>query len=189
MLADAFWNLVALILSMCPPLTNLLLAYAKRRPYFHLPGYMERWWLVGGSERDGRAVEKRGWQGGALDRMLGRFFVARFHLILRPDQDRHPHDHPWAFRSLIIRGAYTEAHHPTVDGKPSEQPIYRTHFSGSSYRVERGTFHRITAVTGPALTLCILGRPTRRGDGEDDWGFLVDGERIGFKEYLGLEEK
>lgn len=189
MLADAFWNLVAILLASCSPLTSLLLAYAKRRPYFLLPGYMERFWLLGGSARDARTVEDRGWKGGALDAWIGRLVGARFHLILREDQDRHPHDHPWAFRSLILRGAYTESYHPVVKGKPAAKPIYRTHFSGSTYRLEQGAFHRITAVTGPVLTLCILGRPTRRADGEDDWGFLVDGERIGFKEYLGLGGK
>lgn len=28
------------------------------------------------------------------------------HYIHQSDQDRHPHDHPWDFKSLIVHGAY-----------------------------------------------------------------------------------
>ena len=37
------------------------------------------------------------------------FFRVYLHNILKADEDKHEHDHPWSFYSLILKGGYTEA--------------------------------------------------------------------------------
>lgn len=39
-----------------------------------------------------------------------RLFSIRIHHIQLGDLDRWPHDHPWSFLSIILRGGYTEWH-------------------------------------------------------------------------------
>ena len=49
----------------------------------------------------------------------------RFHIFLRSDHDREFHDHPWAFRTLILWGGYFEQ---TESGKKRYWPgacLYR----------------------------------------------------------------
>jgi hypothetical protein len=48
--------------------------------------YMDRWYLL----------------------VFPRLFSIRIHHICRPDLDRWPHDHPWWFISIILRGGYRE---------------------------------------------------------------------------------
>lgn len=60
---------------------------ARLKVYYHLPGYMNRWWVLGGPNSALRI---------------------RLHEILRSDRDRALHDHPAASVSLILRGGYWE---------------------------------------------------------------------------------
>lgn len=85
-----------------------LIRIAMRRPYWALPGYMERYWLLGGSARDDRPDEALGWKRGRLDAFIGRFIGIRVHKILRSDLERHLHDHPGWFAAWIMIGSYTE---------------------------------------------------------------------------------
>lgn len=69
-----------------------LIERAKRRPYrkghlFHADGslYMGRYCLF-----------------------ESRWLSARVHHIATADLDRHMHDHPWNFVSLVLRGGYLE---------------------------------------------------------------------------------
>jgi hypothetical protein len=87
---------------------NWAIRRAMKRPYFHLDGYMQRYWLVGGSWRDERPDDQLGWKRTWLDSLIGRFIGIRVHHILRSDSERHLHDHPWASVSLILRGGYAE---------------------------------------------------------------------------------
>ena len=160
---NAFWGVIAKLLSNCPRVLNWLVTMAMRTPYYHLPGYMERYWLI----------QPRAWLP----------FAARFHFIKREDIDRTPHDHPWAFRSLILQGWYEEERianpygiWPTV--------TYARHEEGGTNVVGKGEFHRISRVSETGvLTLVILGRK------QDSWGFLVAGHRIPWREYLGVSEQ
>ena len=81
----------------------------------------------------------------------------RLHHILAEDPGRDHHDHPWPFRSVILRGWYLE------------QREGGRHFrreAGGTYRMKRGQFHRIVQVAdGGAWTLFITWG-ARRG-----WGF------------------
>src|SRR5208282_805597 len=61
---------------------------APENVYFHLEGYMERWWIRRPKE--------------------GRKWTCRLHHILRSDEDRHLHDHPWPYVTIILKGGYWE---------------------------------------------------------------------------------
>lgn len=73
-------------------LVNWIIRRAKRTPYFHLEGYMERFYFF--------RWRSRGEKHGPL--------TVRVHHILRSDSDRHFHDHPWPYVTLILRGGYIE---------------------------------------------------------------------------------
>jgi hypothetical protein len=68
---------------------GLLVAYAKRNPYFHLADYMERFWVVRHNEHKTNRA-------------------ARIHNVKRSDHDRALHDHPWNNCSVMLRGGYWE---------------------------------------------------------------------------------
>lgn len=67
-------------------LIDLIINRAKRTPYFHLEGYMERYWLIKPNPK----------------RWFFKDFSIRIHRILRSDTDDCFHDHPWASMSIII---------------------------------------------------------------------------------------
>lgn len=41
------------------------------------------------------------------------------HCILRPDEDRHLHDHPWNFATLVLKGGYDETFYMPEDALES----------------------------------------------------------------------
>lgn len=74
-----------------------LIERALRTPYFHLYHadgslYMARYWLRR------HAAGSSAW-------------AARVHYLATPDEDRHLHDHPWDFVSIVLRGG--------VEGDPA----------------------------------------------------------------------
>lgn len=90
-------------------LVDKLIAYAKRTPYTHLwhgdgTPYMERYWLVPYSYAGklGFLRHPFGWLLQKLD------IAVRIHWIATEDKDRHLHDHPWAFLSVVLKGSYLE---------------------------------------------------------------------------------
>ncbi|EJL90447.1 hypothetical protein PMI15_00260, partial [Polaromonas sp. CF318] len=96
----------------------------------------------------------------------------RIHRIMREDQDRDFHDHPWNARTIVLRGGYTEA----LPG----QPYLRTRLPGMTGRLLFGEYHRITSVSvGGVWTLFFTWKY------QGTWGFLVDGKKVPWREYLG----
>jgi hypothetical protein len=65
---------------------------------------MDRFWLVEPDRYPGSDGDLRTSRTPWLARLLPPM---RFHLIWERDQDRHPHDHPWEFQTLILEGGYT----------------------------------------------------------------------------------
>lgn len=131
-------------------IVNWIIERAKKTPYFHLEGYMERYWLV----------QPRRWLP----------FSVRVHHILRSDDDRHLHDHPWSYATIILRGGYTEVTSRDKDGK----------WYGVGNILFRGWrhFHRLIVPPGAtAWTLFIMGPYRHR------WGF-----KIPYTEYLSQEQ-
>lgn len=107
----------------------------------------------------------------------------KLHWIHRPDNDRHLHDHPWWFLSIVLWGHYDE-----------EVPeVYQTwmgpkvmHNRKRMQRIRWGTFkkpeqfHRIARLAPRTLTLVITGPKVR------EWGFQTETGWIHWKKYLGV---
>lgn len=98
--------------------------------------YLRRWWLV----------------------PRNRWCNVYLHQILRSDDDRALHDHPWWNVSIILRGSYIEV-------MPGQRDKYRNVGSVVFRRAEQ--LHRlvIDKISGPAWTLFITGPRVR------EWGF------------------
>ena len=170
-------------------IADWLIERAQRTPYVHITDehgstYMERFWLIPYNR-------------------LG--IAARVHHILRSDEDRHMHDHPWWSVSVILRGGYwEETPHPAG-------MYWDVHCDGFNQKRWRGpgsiVFRRATdwhrlelPASGPAWlsqsdvtmpprscwTLFITGPKRKDGDpAHSCWGFLVDGVKVPADVYLG----
>jgi hypothetical protein len=167
---NTFWHLTARAIVAHPRLVQWLIQRAQRTPYQHITSadgssvYMGRWWLFNpyphGSDGDGR---RWAW-----------LPSVRIHHIMRADQDRDHHDHPWNARTIILKGYYIEER----EGQRFDR------IPGDTARLNFGQYHRIAEVSvGGVWTLFICGK--KRGT----WGFLVDGAKVPWREYLKLEEK
>jgi hypothetical protein len=154
-----FWNLVAKILAI-EWVADALIRRAMKTEYFHLPGYMNRWWLFNGYKQ-GDPLKKRPhpwWP-----------YAYRIHHILRADLDKWPHDHPADARTFLLKGWYYE----------SRDDAYYLRKAGESGAIKYGEYHSIDAVSeGGVWTLFVLG--PRKGE----WGFRVDGVKIPWYQYL-----
>lgn len=85
----------------------------------------------------------------------------RVHHFYRSDDERHFHDHPWWFVTLVLRGGYT-------DVSPAGEDRLRpgsVRFRPALHR------HTVRADPGGVWTVVVTGRPLRV------WGFWV-GERF-----------
>jgi hypothetical protein len=98
------------------------------------------------------------------------------HHIHRPDKDPDPHDHPWAFASLILHGSYIERVWP--DKRDPGRRFMRLCERFTVHRMGRRAAHMITTVEVPLWTLVITG--PRRGE----WGFWPQGGFVPWREYI-----
>lgn len=174
-----------------------LLQRAAKNPYMHIMSadgtevYMRRYWLFNPYDR---ATRKARWSWCP--------FSIRLHHILRPDFDEHCHDHPWNARTIILAGAYQEKR--LLSGAMRDQVIdrcsagveaympdrdtieayeYRDMRAGDTAAIRHGEYHSIVTVGNlGAFTLFIT------GEYQGPWGFLVDGVKVPWREYLGLSE-
>ncbi len=105
------------------------------------------------------------------------WFGVYLHDIFEPDADRDPHNHPWTFISIVLRGSYTEALHPIPWVVPtlSREQTWRR---WSVHRMTRASAHRITYAEPGLKTLIVTGR--RRAN----WGFFTD---LGFVKWQDYE--
>lgn len=124
-----------------------------RKPDFIIGGpdrpYMLRWWVL----------------------PRNRWFNIYLHKILRDDDDRALHDHPWWNVSILLRGAYREimpdfSERPTVHTRIADLPVI-TRLRGPGSIVFRlpNTSHRLEVAQGPVWSLFITGPRVR------EWGF------------------
>lgn len=168
---DRFWTWLARKLA-----TPRFLAWARRysasKPHFALVRddgtvYMHRWWLLPRwmleVDDDGVLCPKRWAPVGP-----------RLQHIVDHDRDRRKHDHPRGYRTFVLQGWYDEEE---LDGR------FATRIAGDTVRKDAKDFHRIAAVSdGGVWTLF-----TMYGE-KQDWGFLVDDQKMHWKRYLGLPE-
>lgn len=115
-------------------------AWAARRmaaaPDFTIgdPAYLERWWIVPRNEQQN----------------------VYLHRILRDDDDRALHDHPWENVSYLLAGSYREI---TPDGTFVRQP-------GNIVRRPASALHRLELIDNkPCVSLFFTGPKVR------EWGF------------------
>ena len=153
------WHLLAKLCAL-PWVASLLIRVAMRTPHQHI------------YSKDGGTLYMGRWWMHKPSRWLPG---VRIHHIRVHDQDRHMHSHPWNARTIILRGWYQEVR------EGSSRPVNRC--EGNTAPLSYGEFHRITRVCpGGCWTLFI----TWRKQGE--WYFDVDGQRVHWREYLGLED-
>lgn len=144
---------------------------AKKTPYIHLDGYMNRYWLFNPYQNQDGTHVKKNW-------LMSKLPSIRVHHILREDDDRHLHDHPWDARTIILKGQYKEVREGRDFGSFTEMKEF-TRREGDTAKVNFGEYHRITEVTeGGVYTLFI----TYKYMGT--WGFKVNGKKVPYKEYL-----
>jgi len=194
-MTEILWRLLARQLAR-PSVATWLIDRSKRTTYMHLTSadgqdiYMERYWLFNPYDRETNIPH---WA------PLIPFSI-RVHCIRREDRDRDLHDHPWNARTIILRGFYTEKR--LVDGDAREEALIDlrqsglpeevvqaarvtesiTRQAGDTAALRFGEYHRISEVSEDGVyTLFISGK--WRGV----WGFLVDGVKVPWKKYLGLE--
>lgn len=96
----------------------------------------------------------------------------RIHHIMRPDEDRFPHDHPFDFTSFILKGGY-------IEWRPGEST--RQFLPGDVVRRRAEDLHIIKALPrGDAWTLVFAGPLRRR------WGFQTDKGWVDAENYEDL---
>lgn len=161
-LNETEWAAIARIASL-PSIRRLLVARAQKTPYFHLDGYMNRWWLFNPTppKNDGAG---RQWED---------LPSVRIHHILRADEGRDPHNHPWAARSIVLAGWYRE--------RRDEGVITRR--EGDTFEIGADTFHHIEEVSpGGVWTMFIS------GPWQHVWGFRTPEGFVPWREYLGVPD-
>jgi len=113
---------------------------------------------------------------------LRRYFILRtkwfkifLHNIVLPDMDNDPHDHPWAFLGIVLKGGYTEQrwNRKRELVKTQERNAPAIGFRGLD------SVHKITEVKPNTWTLIICG-PRKQ-----DWGFVTKKGWVFWREYLG----
>lgn len=104
------------------------------------------------------------------------WFGIYLHDIHKDDGDRAPHNHPWAFLSIVLRGYYTERLYPDPEWRPDHY-VLQTHTARSAHRMGRGSAHRIVDAA-PGLKTLILTGPRRAS-----WGFFIGGKYTDWAEY------
>lgn len=176
------WKLIARILAR-PAVANWLINRSFKTPYMHLPSnedpsYMGRFWLFNPYDR---VTNKPRWRWCP--------WSVRIHHIKRADAERDMHDHPWNARTIILQGGYVEERlNPEFESMlssfPSNWPtVTFCRSAGDTAKLGFEQYHRIThVVPDGAWTLFIS------GPWQGVWGFLVDGVKVKWREYLGLEQ-
>lgn len=171
---EFLWQCLAYVVSR-EPVANYLIKRAQRTPYFHLEGYMNRWWLFNSYNFD-PDNEKQ-----SHERKIKWLPSVRVHHILRADTARHLHDHPWDARTIILKGGYVERR---LEGFDMDGREYHARFirgAGDTATLNYGEYHAIDGVDeGGVYTLFFT------WDYQGTWGFLVDGKKIQWREYERL---
>jgi len=172
-----------------------LINRAKRTPYRHLDGYMNRYWLVPYNHVVERQVPDaeftrlfgipsfRVFTDGTgpvtwrrpIARLLQKLGIAvRIHEILRSDLGRDPHDHPFNYLTVILKGGYFESRY----NDRGEFLGAKFHGPGSVLYRPAGSWHRLDVPNGMTVTTLFI---TSKYVGT--WGFNVKGKKVPHDEY------
>ena len=108
------------------------------------------------------------------------YFNIYLHNIRLPDTDDDPHDHPWWFVSILLRGGYHEQSFGWDwyrSARENGPVIFRSR--GIAYR-NKHAVHKILAVRPNTWSLVITG-PRKKGM---SWGFLTKDGWVYWRERL-----
>ena len=181
-------------------MVNWLIKRAMRTPYYHIADYMERYWLVpynvvierkpfadagykslapGGLE-DYTVTDGTGpvtWRRPIAKLLQLCGIAARVHHILRSDAGRDPHDHPWPYLTVILKGGYFEECFDE-EGAPIDT---RWRGAGSILFRRANSLHKLRVPSGEtAWTLFITGKK------QQTWGFKPPGQpKVPHWQYVG----
>lgn len=170
-------------------LANYLIRRAQFTPYSHLTredgsAYMLRYWLVPyGDPKAGANCGPVSFWRRPLAWLLQRFGIAvRVHKISAPDRDRHLHDHPWSFVSVVLRGWYHErrplAIRPCFDWAQEYENSSNVRRRAGDICFRRSTDrHRISSVSVDCWTLFITFRMRQW------WGFYTPEGKVYWRDY------
>lgn len=143
-------------------LADKLIERAKQNPYFHLDGYMERYWLTPFDPDASSNI--------------------RIHRILRSDDDRAMHDHPWPSTSVILKGGYWEVMPLRQDQDPKlDMILFTREWRQAGDVVQRNAYtrHRIVMPENQECwSMFIMGRY------EQKWGFYTPEGKVYWRDYL-----
>lgn len=115
-------------------------------------------------------------------------FGIKLHHILRSDEDRDLHDHPWSFLSMILWGGYWEHqaefvfgnprfdYRDSVSGRPST--VRRWHGPGSILWRPAPSPHRLELPAGASTWTLVITSAKKR-----EWGFRTVCGWIPWTEY------
>lgn len=128
------WALAAFVRTLPPSITAKLLRAHRRYtesqpmdfripPNEAIPAYMQRWWRI-----------PRNW---AMN--------IYYHIVLRSDDDRALHDHPWWNFSIVLDGGYFE--HEIMEGGIHVRTWYGP--GAMRFRWHGRKAHRLELKTGP----------------------------------------
>lgn len=121
----------------------------RREPDYVIgtPPYMRRWWLI----------------------RRNRWANIYLHQVLRSDDDRALHDHPWWNVSLVLSGGYFEVRPKDGSAAAAKAPgLHERIWRGPGSVVARraGAAHRLEVVPGGCAWTLFLTGPRLR-----EWGF------------------
>ena len=109
------------------------------------------------------------------------WFALYIHHILKSDEERDMHDHPWDFSSLILQGAYFETWKMSPDFKVRRND---SHYRGDVIKHKAEDVHKITLLTKDVWTLVLTSGRDR------EWGYrLIDNTWIDQRSYRSLKNK
>jgi hypothetical protein len=105
-------------------------------------------------------------------------FGLYIHHIFLPDKDRDPHDHPWPFVTMILRGGYDERVYENPDRALTHLKIWDQF---SVHRFRTSWAHQILTIRPNTFTLVLTGRRRRV------WGFWTDEGWVRWQDYNALK--
>ena len=121
------------------------------------------------------------WKNGKL--YLKRYYLLpgtkklKVHQILESDKDRHLHNHPWDFTTILLSGGYDEERMNNANGD-----IYtERHTAPCVLHRTANDYHRLTLIDGkPVVSLVFTSKKYQ------NWGFWTEDGHVDHEEYLGV---
>lgn len=131
------------------------------------------------------------WRSSWIGMNFGEIYL---HKIYRSDDDPDPHDHPWSFRTFVLKGAYTDEAWMFTDldghgnGYRFRLESQDEHVQAPATRFRHARhIHRVILKDGkPAWTLLFTSKYNYDVDGNADWRFITQERAVPWREYLGL---